>query len=87
MEARGRNDSSLKSRPPMKAIWKATPHPREETAAVVRDQSGTITLIVGETPFHAGDISLRQLEVLAATDKERQTLLDAGFRIRGLRPT
>jgi hypothetical protein len=69
----------------MNVLWRATPHPQEQTAVVVRDQSGKTVLVVGDASFHAGEFGLRQLEVLVATDKERQALLDAGFHIKGLR--
>jgi hypothetical protein len=33
----------------MKLLWKVTPDPREETAAVVRDRTGKTALAVGDT--------------------------------------
>ena len=58
--------------------------PREENATVMRNQERRTLMLVGDDAVPPGEFLLRHYELLAATDKERSLLREAGYRMKGL---
>lgn len=56
------------------------------TARVVSDPHGDCFVLVGHHALRASDRALNRFEVTSATDAEREALLRARTRLRGLRP-
>ncbi|MBM4246085.1 MAG: hypothetical protein FJ148_20185 [Deltaproteobacteria bacterium] len=56
------------------------------TARVVSDPKRGCFVLLGRRALHACDHALNRFEVVAASDAEREALLRARTRLRGLRP-
>ena len=55
-----------------------------ERSATIMRTAGETLLVMGDETIRRGDWIVRELEIVAATDRERKTLSEAGFRIKGL---
>lgn len=64
----------------------STPDEPCRTARVVSDPHGGCFVLLGSHALRASDHSLNRFEVASATDAEREALLRARTRLRGLRP-
>lgn len=67
----------------MKLQVRATPESPPKSATIVTGPSGHLLLIEGEE-HGPHDRRLRELEVVSATDRERDSLRKKGYRILGL---
>ena len=67
----------------MKLQVRATPDVPPKSGTIVTIPNGHLLLVEGEE-YGTHDRRLRELEVVSATDRERDTLRKKGYRILGL---
>ena len=70
--------------PIMKLQARATPDAPPKSAAIVTGPNGSHLLLIDGSEHGVHDRRLRDLEVVAATEREREMLRRQGYRILGL---
>lgn len=68
----------------MKLQLRETPEAPPKSATIVTAPSGSPLLLVDGEEYGTHDRRLRDLEVVSATERERETLRKQGYRILGL---